>query len=97
MLLLQLPRAQTGASNHSHEQHRASAIAVRQVRGWLRHRFMAELVIGHFQDLASSVLMAHIMAEREGAALPILDQVTLSPPAPTLWFGIELQQRSAVP
>lgn len=36
---------------------------------------MADLVIGHFQDLAAAVLMAHIMAERSGQALPILEQV----------------------
>ena len=72
---------------------RDGALAI-AFRGLLRHRFMAELVIGHFQDLASSVLMAHIMAEREGSALPILDQVMLSPPVPSLWLGIELQQRS---
>lgn len=36
---------------------------------------MADLVIGHFQDLAAAVLMAHIMAEREGVPLPILEQV----------------------
>lgn len=38
-------------------------------------RFMADLVIGHFQDLAAAVLMAHIMAEREGQSQPILEQV----------------------
>ena len=75
---------------------RNGALAI-AVRGLLCHRFMAELVIGHFQDLASSVLMAHIMAEREGSALPILDQVMLSRPIPTLWLGNELQERSAVP
>ena len=36
---------------------------------------MADLVIGHFQDLAAGVLLAHIMAEREGARLPIAEQV----------------------
>lgn len=38
-------------------------------------RFMADLVIGHFQDIAAAVLLAHIMAEREGTSLPILEQV----------------------